>query len=70
MRRERRRESDEFFRLSITPKAIFSPAPEDVQEDEPTLKTEELLEKVLQSHGMFLRQVFIIVFKHHCCHFL
>ncbi|CAK9265534.1 unnamed protein product [Sphagnum jensenii] len=56
MRRERRRESDEFFRLSITPKAIFSPAPEDVHEDEPTLKTEELLEKVLQSHGMFLRQ--------------
>ncbi len=50
MRRERRRESDEFFRLSITPKAIFSPAPEDrlhVEEDEPTLTTEELLEKVL-----------------------
>jgi kinesin family protein 15 len=46
MRRERRRESDEFFRLSITPKAIFSPAPEDVHEDEPTLKTEELLEKI------------------------
>ncbi len=50
MRRERRRESDEFFRLSITPKAIFSPALEDhvhVEEDEPTLTTEELLEKVL-----------------------
>ncbi|KAH9532376.1 hypothetical protein CY35_19G090000 [Sphagnum magellanicum] len=49
MRRERRRESDEFFRLSITPKAIFSPAPEDhlhVEEDEPTLTTEELLEKI------------------------
>ncbi|CAK9213738.1 unnamed protein product [Sphagnum troendelagicum] len=49
MRRERRRESDEFFRLSITPKAIFSPAPEDhlhVEEDEPTLTAEELLEKI------------------------